>query len=913
MVPNSALSLSFEGIALLRRADIGWRLVDEVALDRDDLEAALRELCETASASAPDGAEVLLILPDEQLRYLDIPAPSEDSRLEEAAVRKALDGATPYDVEELVYDWHRRDGRLQVAAAARETLDEAESFVRAHGFVPVSFTATPPHETFSGTVSFGAASGWTGEAPDRLPAPVQIVWDYEDLPPLNDDEAIQADESATAAGGSAESDADLHKSVPDAARSDASNTPAPANASPERASSEPRQAEAAALAPLPGANDATARPGSAPSAGAKPAPDAAVAQKQSTDRIPPAEQVQKPVSFGGGMFGPGGNARSDSESDAATEAPVVRPLKPASGPAAPRADGDAPAAPSFSSIRATRDAPAGGPAPLAAAPQVTPGNEPRVAPRLKAEAVTDSAAPTVGASATGSTAKTANTPKVATPSAAAPRKAETATTPAKAVPSTAETSTRSGAAEASATPRADAPKFQNEALRRVAMRRANGEDPGAATVDTRTVAAGTLDPEEERRRMTLFGARREEQIGGKPRFLGLMLTMALLVFLVGIAAWAAVFLDEGISRFFAPSESEDTTIAAAPPPETQDTPAPAEAPASLPADDAQAEDIAVLPPEPEAEPSEATALQPMEPVPGHEEPSPEEAAARYAATGIWQRAPEMPMRPIPDLVEDLYIASVDPKVGQFDAIALPPAPGLNEDVTLEPRRLPPGPDVRFDLDENGLVRAAPEGAISPDGHRVFTGAPPQVPPLRTPVETDDAPEAAEADAVDPAQDALREARPNARPEDLVEQNERATLGGNSIAELAAIRPVLRSPRVLEQAAAAPRPRTTRRRRPRPRKTPPRQRPPRLRKSPKPPPTPRPPRKPPPSPRCPRAPRRRSPHRCSRRAARATLPASWTGPSRCRRLPSGGRRHRTSRKMPTWRGRPRCETRSTSAG
>ena len=62
MVPNFALSLSSDGITLLRRAVTGWSPAGDVALDSADLDAELTALRATAEQLSPGGAQVLLIL-----------------------------------------------------------------------------------------------------------------------------------------------------------------------------------------------------------------------------------------------------------------------------------------------------------------------------------------------------------------------------------------------------------------------------------------------------------------------------------------------------------------------------------------------------------------------------------------------------------------------------------------------------------------------------------------------------------------------------------------------------------------------------------------------------------------------------------------------------------------------------------
>lgn len=76
MVPIFALSLSFEGIVLLRHMDGVWAKIAEVALDAPDLEAEVIGLREQALALDPEGAKVALIIPNEQIRYLDAPIPA---------------------------------------------------------------------------------------------------------------------------------------------------------------------------------------------------------------------------------------------------------------------------------------------------------------------------------------------------------------------------------------------------------------------------------------------------------------------------------------------------------------------------------------------------------------------------------------------------------------------------------------------------------------------------------------------------------------------------------------------------------------------------------------------------------------------------------------------------------------------
>jgi hypothetical protein len=314
--------------------------------------------------------------------------------------------------------------------------------------------------------------------------------------------------------------------------------------------------------------------------------------------------------------------------------------------------------------------------------------------------------------------------------------------------------------------------------------------------------APALELEDESEKFTVFGARNRPPVGGKPRFLGLMLTAGLLLFLVGIAAWATVFLDEGVAGLF--KGKSDVEIADTDVP--QDQPTPVAAPSTAPVatnvpDPAPAEEVQLA--------SLSTGEDLTPPLAALPSPAPlraltpEEAAATYAATGVWQRAPAEPHNLPLDEVDSLYIASIDPKVQGSDAVALPNPQNFVADPQIANPGLPPPAGVTFDIDSRGLVRATPEGAVTPDGFRVFTGPPPVVPPLRgaPPVPT----------LADPSQAAntasLAAFRPQARPSDLIEQRERATHGGISIAELGAIRPVLR-PRTEQEVAVEEAPEAT---------------------------------------------------------------------------------------------------------
>ena len=158
MKPNFALSLSFEGICLLHRAAGGWRVVGDVAIEPEKMAAELAILHKTAAALEPGGVRCKLLIPNEQIKYLTLETENlTDAELDEA-VRQALEGATPYTVDELVYDYSADGAHTHVAAVARETLLEAEAFAAEHKFGPICFAAVPGEQAYLGEPFFGETS-----------------------------------------------------------------------------------------------------------------------------------------------------------------------------------------------------------------------------------------------------------------------------------------------------------------------------------------------------------------------------------------------------------------------------------------------------------------------------------------------------------------------------------------------------------------------------------------------------------------------------------------------------------------------------------------------------------------------------------------------------------------------------------
>ena len=130
----------------------------DVALDSPDLAGALAVLRETAQQINGQDITSKLVIPNDQIKYLSLDLGILDEAERDNAIRAALEGATPYPVDDLEFDWSVEGNQTLVAAVSRETLAEAEAFADSHGFGPLSFVAIPDEGQFSGEPFFGPTS-----------------------------------------------------------------------------------------------------------------------------------------------------------------------------------------------------------------------------------------------------------------------------------------------------------------------------------------------------------------------------------------------------------------------------------------------------------------------------------------------------------------------------------------------------------------------------------------------------------------------------------------------------------------------------------------------------------------------------------------------------------------------------------
>ncbi|MCI2398090.1 hypothetical protein [Aliiroseovarius subalbicans] len=798
MKPNFALDLSHDGIGLFHRSKSGWTLVGDVALDDPELPQKVDLLRKTASDLEQGGVTTKLIVPNSQVLFTSLTAPGPDDIAREVQIRAGLEGLTPYAVGDLVFDWRAEGDQVHVAVLARETLDEAEAFAAEHRLNPVSFAARADGKGFSGEAFFGksksaAAILGPGERvePDSKPVPRQtkaaILQDPVAVP--EPDPVPEPEPASNPTPPTDDSIDALLDSVPDPAADPEPAEPTPA---PEAPKAKPAPDPSPVLAPFPPTPDDTDEP-------APLQPITPVIRDLPEDDTPPApkprkKKVKKPAKAKSEPVAPG--ASSDTAELAAT-APQDR------TPDDPPVDT---APPAFATRRGTV------PGPEDASDADAPSSLDKIAPRVSMAPPVQH--PAADAKIHGPDTAKPGAPKLGVASRDVPQPHVPVTAPSlladdsvvakEPEPNTSDvakkaaasgaallSATRKGLSGAAKAGKAAASKASDKAAeRRDAKRAAVAAAPvpetskppksarpfvpalGKRTADATATDTSVAPPPKpsEADSLTVFGARNNQNVGGKPPYLGLMLTLLLLLAMAIAAVWSMFFLSDDNASLFGGNEP-DFTVAT---PTTETRPLNED-----PTDAIIAEEFAPALDESPAAP---------DPIPETPDPLTRAAAeARYAATGIWQRAPDPPVEAQGGRIDDLYVASIDPRTDSHDAIALPPERLAGADPRPPAQAPPPPRGSTFDLDERGLVRATPEGTLTPDGVFVFAGRPPVVTGRR--------PGTAPAVEV-PDQPDIPRIRPNRRPEGLVEGNERATLGGYTRAQLAAIRPSRRPERAL---------------------------------------------------------------------------------------------------------------------
>lgn len=676
MKPSFALNLNDDSIGLLQRAPNGWLSIGSVQFDHPDLASALMELRDSIAGLGTQNLAAKLVIPNSQILYATLSAPGPNAALRRAQIAAALEGRTPYRVDELVFDWSGTGDEVQVAAVARETLTEAENFALEHGFKAVSFIAIPPEGSFAAEPWFGQ----TASASDFLAEGEKVVRDQDPIRITPSKGFALAPQVAETPSPRAV-DAAPVPPVPEAAPAPLPvPEPEPEPVLVPAPSLDAAPAEAAPLPPEPAEPEPAAKLVDTP-----PVPDEA--EPVATDLVEPTPVAVAPVAE---------PAPTPAEPTSATERPIA--------PAASRSPAAVGAAPAVAAAKPQE--PVGQEqvaAKLAAslAKQVRPDEEQAPAPvAAAATATADDAALTLSWPGEDDSHQMAST-KAALAASLAPVQstAEAALVagirsdlkplPAKAAPSAparpAKAPAPAGSTISDKMQKAIG-KATNTAKSKVKPAIARVTPSATSVTPPAKAAAQTLPaPSTEAEAMTVFG-RRADKVGGKPRYLGLALVGALLAVLLGIAIWAATVLEP-------PRDAQNTA-----PTETNALAATeqAEAPA------AQVADAPAAAPETAAPPSTAAAEQPA-------------TTTALAAAGE---------------VDELTLPTPDAAVGTAPQAQIAATSAANGDVAPGPASALPEFGALFKFDAQGNILPSAEGVMTPDGVMLVAGRPRVIPPQR---------------------------------------------------------------------------------------------------------------------------------------------------------------------------------------
>jgi Tfp pilus assembly protein PilP len=820
MKPAFALDFRDDTVSLLHRSGGGWQLVGAVPLDTPDLPEALTYLRSTALGLSPKGIATKLIIPNEQILYTWVHAPAATAQERHAQIVSGLEGRTPYDVADLAFDYSGDGPDVLVAVIAKETLAEAEAFAAEHRFNPLSFVAVPDTEDFAGEPWFGPTA-----AADQI-----------------------------AKGKSVERDSAAVVITPRAAAAEPEAVPAPLP--------EPGVAPAEIEAPLPEPElplapeiEIPAAPEPAP----LPAPEPVAPPRP--DRITPAvtpEEIPQSEPFLPPAAEPEIIVPKPPEPKSAPELPQA-PIAPRAEP--PKAFEAAKATPATMDERTDRElaarlgstlsqpikqperplppAPVPRPAPveveeapmaLDVQPEDTPEEEPQGRGAIKAALsaqsvrVTDTKiddelppAPSTAAMMAFNTRRQDG----AGPAPAKPAKTGAAPALGGAEPGVARPAPKAAALAATKPAKPAKPSAlsgMGAFVGSAALQKRQKVDMPKASVS----AAATLDAPRSgdpaapaRKPLTKGpgGFALREPARGKPRYLGLILTVVLLFLLAMIAAWSSYSLGAWNLKDSDAVQTAGQDPAASDVPDVNDEMlADMQDPEALA--DGQGTDGSGA--EPQADATEDAALPEATAEVAAVDPA-VEAASVPVQTSAEQAVTAQAPAAAPDGTQDeIFLAGMDAPPSAPDPLSLPLPEARGDPLpTAEPAPPPFGTVYQFNPD--GTIQPTPEGIITPEGVMLRAGKPPKVPAERpaavTAAASAAAPLAPATTAAEPeaavtpvfADPALAGKLPKLRPADLVPPAAPADQGSLAPAadsRFASLRPQARPTTVLAAGEAA---------------------------------------------------------------------------------------------------------------
>lgn len=203
-------------------------------------------------------------------------------------------------------------------------------------------------------------------------------------------------------------------------------------------------------------------------------------------------------------------------------------------------------------------------------------------------------------------------------------------------------------------------------------------------------------------------------VRGKPRYLGLVLTVVLLLALLFVALWANTLSEDGIAGWY---KRTFNVVELQPPSITPDM---AVAPVQGAEPSLEAE-VATTVPSPSL---------PIVRAPQGRVLSPAEADRIYAATGVYQRAPRLPITPRETTLETFNQALAMPAVSPMAPLEFDGSGNFVADAVLDAPSNPPPAGTRYLRDLRGFILAMPDGVVTPEGALLFAGSPDILPPAR---------------------------------------------------------------------------------------------------------------------------------------------------------------------------------------
>lgn len=713
-----------------------------VPLDTPDLTEALSYLRATALGLSPRGIATKLVIPNEQILYLTVDAPGPDDAARHAQVSAALEGRTPYDVADLAFDYTGTGPEVQVAVIAKETLAEAEAFAAEHRLNPIAFVAAPEPDSFAAEPWFGLSA----MAPSLIPPGATV--ERDSTPVL-----IVARSFGTAAQA-VEAPVEAVVETPMAALAPVQESAAEpvADFAPEAlVAAEPEvllapepAIEPADLEISPAVEDLPAA-----DAGFEPEAHATVPEKVQPAAVAPEETRLPANETSGNVDGAFSAAAPSSDDDNALiaaladtlSAPIRQPAVLPPAPPAPRKPmaevEEAPMA-----LDVSDDAPE--------ADEVEPQGADAIRAAISAKAarvidpaIADDLPPLPSAAALGafSSRRQGGDPgqnKVPTLGAAKPGvQRPAAAKPLAAVQSvTGQSLAATRAPTAKPDLAAKSPKSGKSGLRGLSAL-VSGSSASAAKPRSKVAIPSALPPlkspdaaeaTQPKPQVTRPAAARgpggfaaRAPVRGKPRYLGLVLTVVLLFLLAMIAAWSSYSLGAWNTGAESPVQvgantPDGTEVPAAEMPDANDEMlADMQDPAEL-SDTASASDPAVPAVEVGVASPDAADLT---------APTVEPAPALDVATET-----AAPVNPTAGTDDEIFLASMDAAPLPPDPLSLV-QPVAQGDQMPAAQPAPPPFGTVYQFAENGTITPTPEGIITPEGVFLRAGKPSRVPAERS--------------------------------------------------------------------------------------------------------------------------------------------------------------------------------------